>query len=150
MRTSLGCSCSELEGKKVSLTCCKDCLSFEVQISSYHSNQTTDSWVKLIFTFPFLAASNRCHLCQKHERNGANQCQHHQKQTGIVLVISRDSFRTIVTLSLQTVLKTGTPKWGPAKQSILQELQKHQNCSLEYLPDSDPLFWTVPWYRKSQ
>lgn len=77
MRTSLDCSCSELEGKKVSLTCCKDSLNFEVEISNYHSNQTTNSWVKLIFMFPFQAASNRCHLWQKHKKNGANQCQHH-------------------------------------------------------------------------
>lgn len=55
MRTSLGSSCSELEGKKVSPTCCKGCLNFEVEISSYRSNHTTDSWVKLIFTFPFQA-----------------------------------------------------------------------------------------------
>lgn len=77
MRTSLGWSCSEMESKKVSPTCCKDSLNFEVEMSSYHSNQTTYNWVKLIFTFPFQAASNRCHPRQKHEKNGANRCQHH-------------------------------------------------------------------------
>lgn len=79
-------------------------------LSNYRSNQTTFSWVKLIFTFPLQAATNRYQLYQKNKKNRVNQCQHHWKETETVHVTSMDSLVINITLSFQTVLTIGSPR----------------------------------------
>lgn len=58
MRPSLGCSCSELEGKKVSLSRRKVSLHFEIEISLQLSLQSDNVWLGEAYLYIPFSSSN--------------------------------------------------------------------------------------------
>lgn len=129
MRPLLGCSYNEMEGKKLMLSCCAASLQSgrlcarkapSLIIIPVREHLAGRSWS---LHPPFGAASNKYQPCQKHEKNDANQVQHHKKYTETGLIALLD-WSTSHHDAVSKALKTGSYRhhkmrsWEPAACGI--------------------------------